>query len=197
MRKLVCIVGQAGAACEGEGRASRLSVFQPRVSFPSSSPALSVSYPLFSTLVFPLRLSGFYPFVPVGYVRVPDSTLFPSLFPPFSLGFLHPALCVFRSSSSSFFFSLSSIFSPLRQETTGPLVSHRPAERKDCKPSDEPRDSGMGTALFAGFLRVSQERTSKSRTNCTTGRAVPGTQASAISRGGGISLALPGRVLIS
>ena len=130
MRKLVCIVGQAGAACEGGGprlasvclltaRLSRSFSLLPSVPFHSvfrarfSPPPLWLLPPLclWATYVCPIPLS--LPFA------------LPTPFPP-SPGFLHPALCVVRS-SSSFFSSLFIfsffpflLFSPLRQETGPP-----------------------------------------------------------------------------
>lgn len=93
------------------------------------------------------------PFVPVGYVRVPDSL------PPSSL---------FLSSTSPLcllFFSLpflsSHFFSSARRRDPR-LVPHRPAERKDCKPADEPRipEWGLLHSPFPPLVRVSRASSS-------------------------------------
>lgn len=95
-------------------------------------------------------------------------SLFPSLF-----AFLHPLLYVVRA---SFFF-------PSAKRRHPRLVFHRPTERKDCKPPDEPRIPEWGllySTVFSGCRKSARARASKPWMNSV----LTGTQASAISRGG-------------
>ena len=143
--------------CRTSGRGVRGGRAAPRVCLSSNRASL----PLFQSLTlgslslcfprsfFPSASLAFTPFVPVGYVRVPDSTLsslrsshpLPSL-PrlPSSCALCCPLLFFFFFLSFYFFFlSFSPFFSPPPRDGTPASFPHRPAERKDCKPPDEPR----------------------------------------------------------
>lgn len=118
--------------------------------------SLSLSISLLLTLFLYLPRSFFpsrlylLPFVPVGYVRVPDSTLFSSLFFP-------------PSSPSSIPYSMLSapLFFPSAKRRQPRLVFHRPTERKDCKPPDEPRIPEWGllySTVFSGCRKSAPAR---------------------------------------
>lgn len=155
MRKLVCIVGQqAGAARRAPRRGTqpRVCLSSNRVPLSPSPTSLTPPPSRFPRSFFHSRLC-LLSFVPVGYVRVPDSL------PPSSL---------FLSSTSPLcllFFSLpflsSHFFSSARRRDPR-LVPHRPAERKDCKPADEPRipEWGLLHSPFPPLVRVSRASSS-------------------------------------
>lgn len=135
------------------GTPPRVCLSSNRVPLPPFPSSLTLP-PTFSTLVFPFAslpftlsacglrtCARFSPFLP------------PSLF--LSLSLLH-----IPSVSRSFFFSFLSprFFSPARRRDPR-LVPHRPAERKDCKPADEPRIPEWGL-LHSPFPLLSRASSS-------------------------------------
>lgn len=160
MRKLVCIVGQqAGAARRAPRRGTqpRVCLSSNRVPLSPSPTSLTPPPSRFPRSFFHSRLC-LLPFVPVGYVRVPDSL--PSSL--LSLSLFHiPSV----SRTDLLFFSLpflsSHFFSSARRRDPR-LVPHRPAERKDCKPADEPRipEWGLLHSPFPPLVRVSRASSS-------------------------------------
>lgn len=143
--------GRGAVHCGGEHRLASVYLLTASLFLPSQ--ALLPSLPRFPRSFFHSRLC-LLPFLPVGYVRVPDS-LPSSLLPSFSLSLLH-----IPSVSRSFFFSFLSprFFSPARRRDPR-LVPHRPAERKDCKPADEPRIPEWGL-LHSPFPLLSRASSS-------------------------------------
>lgn len=139
---------KVGLHCRTRGRGVQGGDRLASVCLLTASLSLSISFLLTLFLYLPRSLlpSRLYllPFVPVGYVRVPDSTLFSSLL-SFSLPFrlpLSPTLCCPRL-----------LFFPSAKRRHPRLVFHRPTERKDCKPPDEPRIPEWGllySTVFSG-----------------------------------------------
>lgn len=158
MRKLVCIVGQqAGAARRAPRRGT-----QPRVCLSSNRVSVpNLSYPpslAFSTLVFPFASLPFT----LCACGLRTCARFSPFLPPLSLSLFHiPSV----SRTDLLFFSLpflsSHFFSSARRRDPR-LVPHRPAERKDCKPADEPRipEWGLLHSPFPPLVRVSRASSS-------------------------------------